>query len=404
MLVVNAGGEARRNGIREHCRFDQPATANEQLKRLIMIELGTEVRWQDRRFEVPMERILLSEKLGYDAVFTAEGYGSESLVPLGYIAAHTRRLKLGTRVSQVTARSPAIAAMAYQTLNHLSGGNRVIAGVGSAAPQASEGFQGRPWGNPVKRMRDFVAILRQGLAGQPIDHQGAEWSAPYRGPGAMGVEPAAIGLDVISEIPIVIAASGPQMTALAAEIGDGWMPPGWAPGIMPVFQPLLEKGFARAVAGKTRAGFKIWSHVDVLVDDDVRAAMRPFKEYVVTWSQMQRPFMEARGYRALADRLAELIEAGKAHNAEARLQAGSNLLEGKLWEEAVAAVPDEYIDEGWLVGPINRIRERARIWFECGLTGLIVRYGPQLNHDRNVENLEAFAAIAQAAGKEPFRG
>lgn len=369
-----------------------------------MIELATEVRWQDRRFEVPMERILLSEKLGYDAVFTAEGYGSESLVPLGYIAARTKRLKLGTRVSQVTGRSPAITAMAYQTLNHLSGGNRVIAGVGSAAPLACEGFQGRPWGNPVKRMRDFVAILRQGLAGQPINHPGEEWSAPYRGPGARGVEPAAIGLDVISEIPIIIAASAPQMTALAAEIGDGWMPPGWAPGIMPVFHPLLEKGFARAGSGKSLGDFKIWSHVDALVDDDVRAAMRPFKEYVVTWSAMQRPFMEARGYPDLANRLAELIEAGKGQDAEARVQAGGNLLEGKLWEEALDAVPDEYIDEGWLVGPVQRIRQRVKPWLDCGLTGLIVRYGPQLTHDRNVENLDVYAAIAQAAGKGPFTG
>lgn len=369
-----------------------------------MMELATEVRWQDRRFEVPIERIRLSEQLGYDAVFTAEGYGSESLVPLGYIAAHTRRLKLGTRVSQVTGRSPAIAAMAYQTLNHLSGGNRVIAGLGSAAPQACEGFQGRPWGNPVRRMRDFVAILRQGLAGQPISHQGAEWSAPYRGLNAKGIEPAAIGLDVISDIPIIIAASGPRMTTLAAEIGDGWMPPGWAPGMMPAFRPLLEKGFARAGTGKAFGDFKIWSHVDVLVDDDVRAAMRPFKEYVVTWSQMQRPFMEARGYPELANRLAELIEAGKGHDAEARLQAGGNLVEGGLWEEALAAVPDEYIDEGWLVGPVQRIRQRVNPWLDCGLTGLIVRYGPQLNHDRNIENLDVFAAIAQAAGKAPFHG
>jgi len=201
--------------------ISERSETDESEKGLFMIELATEVRWQDRRFEVPMERILLSEKLGYDAVFTAEGYGSESLVPLGYIAAHTKWLKLGTRIMQVTGRAPAMAAMAYQTLNHLTGGNRVIAGLGSAAPLACEGFQGRPWGSPVKRMRDFVAILRQGLAGQAINHKGEEWSAPYRGSCAKGIEPAALGLDVISEIPIIIGASGPQMTTLAAEIGDG---------------------------------------------------------------------------------------------------------------------------------------------------------------------------------------
>jgi alkanesulfonate monooxygenase SsuD/methylene tetrahydromethanopterin reductase-like flavin-dependent oxidoreductase (luciferase family) len=365
-----------------------------------MIQLATEIRWQDRRFEVPMERILHSEAAGYDAVFTAEGYGSDCLTPLGYIAARTSRLKVGTRIMEVTARAPAVAAMSYQTLNHLTGGNRVIAGIGSASPMACEGFQGRPWGNPVKRMRDFVTLMRQGLGGAKLDHDGEEWCAPYRGPSAMGIEPAAIGLDVLAETPIVVAASGPQMISLAAEIGDGWMPPAWAPGVMPFFKPLLEKGFAKAGGCKGLHDFAIWGHVDMLVDQDVRAAMRPFKEYVVTWSALQRPFIEARGYKEMADRLAELI--GSDANAEARVQAGGNLLEGRLWEEAIASVPDEYIDDGWLVGPVERIAERAKPWFDCGLTGLVVRYGPQLSHDPQVENLDAFAAIARSAGKAPF--
>ena len=75
-----------------------------------------------------------------------------------------------------------------------------------------------------------VPAVFERLRGQAIDHQGEEWSAPYRGPGAVGIEPAAIGLDVISDIPVMVAASGPQMTSLAAEIGDGWMPPGWGRG------------------------------------------------------------------------------------------------------------------------------------------------------------------------------
>jgi alkanesulfonate monooxygenase SsuD/methylene tetrahydromethanopterin reductase-like flavin-dependent oxidoreductase (luciferase family) len=199
----------------------------------------------------------------------------------------------------------------------------------------------------------------------------------------------------------VLAASDPQMVRPAAEIADGWMPPGFAPGMMPTFQPLLDEGFARADGTRRRADFSIWSHVDVLVDDDVRAAMRPFKEYVVTWSQMQRPFMEARGYTDLADRLLDLVTSGAGEGAEARVQRGENLLDGKLWEEALDAVPDEYIDEGWLVGPLERIRGRVAPWFDCGLTGLVIRYGPQLSHDRVAEDLDVFRVIAEAAGKSP---
>jgi len=371
-----------------------------------VVQIATEVRWQDRRFEIPMERILLSEELGFDAVFAAGGYGSEELVGLGYIAAQTKRLKIGTRLTEVTGRAPALAAMAFQTLNHLTGGNRVICGVGSASPVACEGLQGLPWGKPVARMRDYVAILRQAFLGQPIDYQGTEWSAPYRGPGNLGVSPTAIGLDNICDIPVIVAASGPQMTVLAAEIGDGWMPSGWAPGILPKMAPLLERGFVKAGNGKSLADFEIWGHVDMNVHDDVRQAMLPFKEYVVTWSQMHRQFMEARGYPDLADTLGEIIADaaadGAADSAEARVMEGVPMLDEPYWQRALDAVPDEYVDEGWLVGPVERIRHRVEPWLDCGLTGVIFRYGPQMNHDRNIENLDAFRAVAAAADRASF--
>jgi Luciferase-like monooxygenase len=138
----------------------------------------------------------------------------------------------------------------------------------------------------------------------------------------------------------------------------------------------------RAVEADKRDRFEIWAHVDMLVDDDVRTAMRPFKEYAVQWASMQRPFMEARGYVELADRLAELVGAGRI-------------------QEAIEAVPDEYIDDGWLVGPVKRIRERVKPWLDSELTGLIVRYGPQVGADRSgmIENLDAFRAVAEAAGR-----
>ena len=131
-----------------------------------MIELATEFRWQDRRLDMPMERILLTEKWGYDAVFTCEGVGAESLVTAGYFAAHVKHMKVGTRIMSVTGRPPAVAVAAFQGLNHLTGGNRVICGLGSGTPMQREGFEGRPWGKPVRRMRDYVTLLRQGFAGQ----------------------------------------------------------------------------------------------------------------------------------------------------------------------------------------------------------------------------------------------
>lgn len=363
-----------------------------------MIEIASEIRWQDRRFEVPLERILLTEKLGYDAVFTPEGFGAECLVPAGYLAGHVRRMTIGTRILQVTGRAPVKAIESFQGLNHLTGGDRIIAGLGSGTPMQCEGLEGKPWGNPVRRMRDYVAILRQGFAGQPLDHQGDEWSAPYRGPGNKGLAPMRNGLDIISDIPIMIAAAHPQMIALAAEIGDGWFPPSWAPSCLPYYRPMLEKGFAAAGDGKSLKDFKIWVQLDSIVDDDVRKAMRPFKEYTVSWAYLQREIMEARGYKGLAERLMELTEAGKT---EQRMLAGEKALDDKYWEEAIAAVPDEYIDEGWLVGPVARMREKIRPWLDCGVTGLIIRQGAPFDHERIVENMDLYRMVAEVAGKDP---
>jgi alkanesulfonate monooxygenase SsuD/methylene tetrahydromethanopterin reductase-like flavin-dependent oxidoreductase (luciferase family) len=310
--------------------------------------LATEVRWQDRRFHVPMERIRLSEELGYDAVFTAEGFGSDALTPLGFIAANTTRLKLGTRIIQVGGRAPRTAACALMTLDHMAGGGRVIAGLGGTRSE-----------RPVAEMRAYTTELRQAFG--------------------------EIGLEKTDDIPIMIAATGPQMVRLAAEVGDGWMPSFFAPGTLPAFQPLLDAGFARAGRAAT-ADFQVWAHVDMLVDDDVRAAMRPFKEYTAMWSAMQRPFIEARGYTEMAERLAELVPAGRM-------------------EEALDAIPDEYIDDGWLVGPVDRIRERAVRWLESEVTGLVFRYGAQVGADRSgaPENLDAFRAVAEAAGRVAAR-
>ena len=335
------------------------------------MKLATEIRWQDRRYRVPIERIQASEQWGYDAVFTAEAHGSDAFTPLGFVAGRTERLGLGTCIAQVTGRSPGVTAMSYQTLHAMSGGRPIIAGVGSSNPTVTAAVHGRPWGSPVERMRDFCTLLRQGLDGRPLDHDGDELTQPY------GVAPPmATYLEPTPDIPILVGAAGPTMITLAAELADGWFPANFAPGMFEGVKPLLDAGFARAGHGKGLDGFDIWVHLDVIVDHDVRAAMRPFKEYVVRWAEMQRAQMIWRGYPELSDRLLELKGAGRV-------------------EEAIDAVPDEYVDEGWLVGPLDRVAARIEPWLTCGATGLIVRYGPQGFDQRVDEPLEVFEVIAR---------
>ncbi len=363
-----------------------------------MVEIASEIRWQDTRFEVPLERIMLTEKWGYDAIFTPEGFGAECLIPAGYLAGHVKHMKIGTRILQVTGRPPTIAAQAFQGLNHLTGGNRVIAGLGSGTPLATEGMEGKPWGNPVKRMRDYVTLLKQSFAGQPLEHQGEIWSAPYRGPGNKNIPPMKGALEIISPIPIMIAAAHPQMITLAAELAEGWFPPSWAPNCLPYYMPILEKGFAKAGGGKSMKDFKIWAQLDCIVDDDVAKAMRPFKEYTVSWAHLQKEIMIARGYGWLADELLALQADG---NAEENIIKGEKPLDDKTFEKAVSLVPDEYVDEGWLCGPVERMREKLQPWLDCGVSGLIVRQGAPFDFNRIVENMDMYKMVAEEAGKEP---
>jgi hypothetical protein len=176
---------------------------------------------------------------------------------------------------------------------------------------------------------------------------------------------------------------------------------------MAQWKPILEEGFARAGGDKGFHNFKIWAHVDVNVDEDVRRAMRPFKEYVVTWSQTQRKFLEARGYGEIPRRLRELVAPDEPDISPSVFAWRFQDIKGadrKLYEAALDVVPDEYIDEGnWLAGPLARVRERVRPWLDCGVTGLIVRYDDQFTHERMVEDLEAFRVIAEVAGRAEAR-
>lgn len=338
--------------------------------------LATEIRWQDRNFHVPLERIKLSEQWGYDAVFTAEGWGSDALTPLAFVAGHTKRLKLGTHILQVTGRPPVTTARALMTLEHMAGPGRVIAGLGSSTPMITDGLTGQPWGKPLARMRDYVAIMRKAFNGEPLEYQGPEISIPRAGGNS---PPMTLQLAPTPDIPIMIGGLMPGMVRLGAEIGDGLMPY-YAPGVMKFLQPLMDEGFARRP--RPKEDFEIWGHVDMLVCEDIRAGMRPFKEYTVAYAEIERHTLDTRCHLGLADRLLELSQSGH-------------------FEEAINAVPDDYIDTGWLIGPVSRIKERVRPYLESELTGLVVRYGPQVGKDGSnaPENLDAFRAIAEAVGR-----
>ena len=324
------------------------------------IALGLDL-YRGATLEMPVQQVQLAESLGYHSVWTAEAYGSDALSPLAYLAAVTTRIKLGTGVVQIAARTPAATAMHALTIDALAGGGRVIIGLGVSGPQIVEGWYGQPWGNPNQRLREYIEIMRKVFAREPLTNDGVEFPLPYAGPGAVGQgKPLRSILHPVGEVELWLAAGGPLNTALSAEIADGMLPMGWGSDGLSVYGPSLDKGFARR--GSRPAGFEIFGGTTVEITDDVRAALDAKKPLTAMYvggmgsatHNYHREAMARRGYPEAAERIHELWLAGRR-------------------DEAVAAVPDEYLDDGALIGSIARIRERWDPLTRMGLTGLIVR-------------------------------
>ena len=327
------------------------------------MKLGLGLEWAGASVEVPVERVQLAERLGFDSVWTAEAYGSDAFSPLAFLAGQVERIRLGTAVVQIAARSPASTAMTAQTIDALAGGGRVILGLGASGPQIVEGWYGAPWGRPYFRMRDTVEILRKVFAREgPVSHAGREISLPYAGPGALGIgKPLKSILHTNPKLPIWLGTGGEAMVKLTAELADGWLPFGFVPGMLDVYRPWLEEGFRRAGGGKGFHTFEIQAGCQVHVTDDVGAglaAMKPMTALYVGGMghrdvNFHKDMMVRRGYPEAAARIQELFLAGHR-------------------SEAIAAVPDEYLDEGGLIGPLSRIRERFPAWLDSGATGLTI--------------------------------
>src|SRR6201995_3168426 len=149
------------------------------------MKLGLSIGYSGATLEVPVALVQRAEELGYDSIWSAKAYGSDAIPPLAFLAAKTSRIKLGTGIMQLAARTPANAAMSAATVDAMAGGGRFIAGIGVSGPQIVEGWYGQPWGRPYYRMKDYVTIMRKIFAREePVTHDGKEISLPYTGKGS----------------------------------------------------------------------------------------------------------------------------------------------------------------------------------------------------------------------------
>jgi F420-dependent oxidoreductase-like protein len=316
----------------------------------------------------PLELIELAqeaERLGYDSAWAAEAWGVDAITPLAWLGATTTTIKLGTAIMQLPGRSPANAAMTAATLDMLSGG-RFLMGLGTSGPQVVEGWHGQPWGKPLGKTREYVEIVRAILRRERLEHHGEHYDIPVQGGTGLGKPLKLMARPLRAEIPIYLAAIGPKAVAQTFEIADGWLPIFWSP----------EKARDVFPLDRARDGFDIAPSVPALVTDDVQSGRDALKQYYSFYiggmgaksSNFYNDLFVRYGYEKEAAEIQELFLGGQQ-------------------VEAAQKIPDSFVDEVALVGPVERIRDRLAAWRESGATTLLI----------STRDLKTLRGVAEAA-------
>jgi F420-dependent oxidoreductase-like protein len=309
------------------------------------------------------ELVAAAEESGFDAVFTAEAWGSDAFTPLAWWGRETSRLRLGTSIVQMSGRTPTSIAMHALTLDHLSGG-RMVLGMGVSGPQVVEGWYGQPFSKPLARTREVVEIIRKVLAREaPVTNDGPHYPLPYAGEGSVGLgkplKP--IVHPLRSDIPIWLGAEGPKNVAQTAEIADGWIPIFYTPQSAGMYQPWLEEGFARPGARRTPETFEIAATCHVQITDDAQSVIDSLKPVTALYmggmgakeQNFHKNVFERMGYGDVTAQVQELFLAGKR-------------------EEATALIPDKLVEEMHIIGDAAKVKDQMRQWEESGVTTLLL--------------------------------
>lgn len=313
-----------------------------------------------RKTGINIDAIKHAENLGYDSVWTAEAWGADAVTPATWILAQTDKINVGTAIMQMPARTPAMAAMTAMSLAELSGG-RFIVGLGASGPQVVEGWHGVPYGKPMTRLREYIAIMRQIIERKgPTVFEGDQYQLPYTGAGATGLgKPLKSILHCEEDVRIFAANITPKGVETAAEVADGFFPIWMDPEKYSVFEEPIKKGFAKA-GDKNLTQFEVSPFVTVVIGDDVDACMAPIRGNMALYiggmgardKNFYNSYAKALGFEDAAVEIQDHFLAGRR-------------------EQAMAAVPKELIDACHLVGPAERIRERLQRWKTAGNHGQV---------------------------------
>ena len=311
------------------------------------------------------EAIIEAERLGYDSFWSAEAYGSDALTPLAWWGSQTERIKLGTGIIQISARTPTATAMAAITLDHLSNG-RFILGLGVSGPQVVEGWYGAPFPKPLARTREYIEIIRAVVArDERVSYDGQFYELPHRGGMGLGKPLKSTVHPLRKSIPIYLGAEGPKNVALAAEICDGWLPIFLSPTDDGHYRKALQAGFDKA--GKDGADFEVVCSVTVVPIDDVEKAADVVRPTLALYmggmgakgANFHYDVFCRMGYESVADAVQEAYMSGRK-------------------DEAAGLIPVELVEKVALIGPTDKIRDDLMAWEDSVVTTIMVGGPPQV--------------------------
>jgi len=308
------------------------------------------------------ELFAAAEGLEFDQIWTAEAYGSDAWTPLAWWGSATRHVRLGTAVSQISARPPATLAMTAMTMDHLTGG-RLIVGVVTSNPQVVEGWYGQPYPRPLERTREYIDIFRAAVArAAPVEYQGRHYQLPLAGGTGLGKPLRSILHPYRTEIPVYLGAEGPKNVALAAEIADGWNVIFFSPKMTDFYAAALAEGFARPGARHTAGTFDVvGGPMRIIVDEDIERAadlMRPTLALYVGG-------MGARGVNYHHEVFVRMGYEAEAKIIQDRYLAGDRA-------GAIAAVPTPMVEDVALIGPWAKIADEIPLWQDTVLTTFLL--------------------------------
>jgi F420-dependent oxidoreductase-like protein len=306
-------------------------------------------------FDGVARHVEAAESIGVDTVWSAEAWGTDAFVPLAYLAARTRRIRLATGIAQISARAPMMTAMTAMTLDTISDG-RFVLGLGVSGPQVVEGLHGQRYERPLERLRETVEVLRMAFRGDKVSYAGESIVLPL--PGGQG-KPIRLMVGPRPELPIHLATLGPRSLELTGAVADGWVGTCFVPERADYFLDKLRRGAVSA--GRSLADLEIEAGGPVVFSDDLERPLRGRKKALA----FQLSAMGSPTTNFYNDTYGRLGYADEAREVRDIWLSGDH-------ERAVAAVPDELALRTSLMGTDAQVTERIRAYCRAGVTNLRV--------------------------------